>query len=327
MKILVIGAGSIGRRHIGNLNSLGYADIDVADLSEECRDHVRENYKVNDCFKDFRKASSANHYDAAFILTPPAYHTDAACKLAEKGIDIFIEKPLSDRIEGLNRLIKIKEDKGITAMVGYNQRFNRGIQMLKRDLESGILGKIYYIRAEVGQYLPDWRPEQDYRKSYTARKDLGGGIILDASHEIDYVLWLAQSRVTEVKSAYGKLSDLEIEVEDMAEAILKFENNIIGSIHLNMIERGYNRYCKIVGEKGSLKWTFKEGLMEHYDGIADKRSTEKLGVDPNQSYLDEINHFFSCTKKRTEPLTNLYTAKETLETVMRMKGGKECQLQ
>jgi len=327
MKILVIGAGSIGRRHIGNLNSLGYEDIDVADLSEECIKYVRANYKVGDCFRESEKAISSKHYDAAFILTPPAHHIGIACKLAEKGTDLFIEKPLSDSLDGIDLLVKTKEEKKIVAMVGYNQRFNQGIRKLKEYIESGSLGKIYYIRAEVGQYLPDWRPWQDYRRSYTARKELGGGIILDASHEIDYVLWLAKSKVTAVKSLYGRLSDLEIDVEDLAETIMGFENKVIGSVHLNMLERGYNRYCRIVGEKGSVKWTFKEGLMEYYDGAADKKWSEILVLDPNQSYLDELRHFFSCVEKREEPVTNLYTAKETLVTVMRIKGGKECQPQ
>ena len=321
MRVLIIGAGSIGRRHINNLNNLGYEDIAVVDISDSNLDYIKENFKVKETFNDFKDALSSKSYDAAFILTPPIYHIPMALELAKKGLDLFIEKPLSHNLEHVDELINVKEDNNLIIMVGYNLRFNLGLRDLKSYIEKGTLGKIYYIRAEVGQYLPDWRSWQDYRKSYTAIKELGGGIILDGSHEIDYVLWLANNKVKEVKTTYDKVSDLEINVEDIAEAILRFENGIIASIHLNMVERGYNRYCKVVGEKGSIKWIFKDDVREFYDGESKKLMVEKYELDQNHSYLDELKHFFYCIENRSEPLSNVYTAKETLKTVMRIKGG------
>ena len=318
MRVLIIGAGSIGRRHINNLNNLGYEDIAVVDISDSNLDYIKENFKVKETFNDFKDALSSKSYDAAFILTPPIYHIPMALELAKKGLDLFIEKPLSHNLEHVDELINVKEDNNLIIMVGYNLRFNLGLRDLKSYIEKGTLGKIYYIRAEVGQYLPDWRSWQDYRKSYTAIKELGGGIILDGSHEIDYVLWLANNKVKEVKTTYDKVSDLEINVEDIAEAILRFENGIIASIHLNMVERGYNRYCKVVGEKGSIKWIFKDDVREFYDGESKKLMVEKYELDQNHSYLDELKHFFYCIENRSEPLSNVYTAKETLKTVMRI---------
>lgn len=322
MKILLIGAGSIGRRHINNLNLLGYDNIDVVDISNANLDYAKKNFKIKDTLDDFKNVLSSESYKVAFILTPPIYHIQIALELARMGIDLFIEKPLSHNLENVDELMKIKENNNLIMMVGYNQRFNFGLKKLKSYMEEGILGKIYYIRAEIGQYLPDWRPWQDYRKSYTAIKELGGGIILDGSHEVDYVMWLANNRLKEVKTTYDKVSDLEINVEDIAETTLKFENGIIASIHLNMIERGYNRYCKVVGEKGSIKWVFKDNVFEFYDGESNKLMTEKYEFDPNHSYLEELKHFFYCIENRSEPLSNVYTAKETLKTVMRIKGGE-----
>ena len=320
MEILIVGAGSIGRRHINNLNLLGYSNIDVIDPNEERLNFVKKNFKVRDTFNDFEEAYDRD-YDIAFILTPPVYHIPTALELAKRGLDLFIEKPLSHNLEHIDDLIKIKEENSLVIMVGYNQRFNPGLRKLKSYIEEGILGRIYYIRAEVGQYLPDWRPWQDYRKSYTAIKELGGGIILDGSHEIDYVMWLANSKVKKVKTIYGKVSDLEINVEDIAEAILRFENGIIASIHLNMIERGYNRYCKVVGEKGSIKWIFKDNVLEFYDGKSKELIMKKYEIDPNYSYLEELKHFLSCVENRAEPLSDLYSAKETLEVIMKIKEG------
>ena len=318
MEILIVGAGSIGRRHINNLNLLGYSNIDVIEPNEERLNFVKKNFKVRDTFNDFEEAYDRD-YDIAFILTPPVYHIPTALELAKRGLDLFIEKPLSHNLEHIDDLIKIKEENSLVIMVGYNQRFNPGLRKLKSYIEKGTLGKIYYIRAEVGQYLPDWRPWQDYRKGYTAIKELGGGIILDGSHEIDYVMWLANSKVKSVKAIYDKISDLEINVEDIAEMILRFENDVIASIHLNMVEREHNRYCKVVGEKGSIKWTFKDNVLEFYDGKSKELIKKKYEIDSNYSYLEELKHFFYCIENRIEPLSNIYTAKGTLEVVMKMK--------
>ena len=319
MKILVIGAGSIGRRHINNLNFLGYEDIDVADISDANLGYAKKNFKIKETFNDFKDVLSSKSYDVAFILTPPIYHVPIALELAKKGIDLFIEKTLSHNLEDVDELIKTKEDNNIVIMVGYNQRFNFGLRKLKSYMDKERLGKVYYIRAEVGQYLPDWRPWQDYRKNYTAIKEMGGGIILDGSHEIDYVMWLANSKVKDVKTIYDKVSNLEINVEDIAETILRFENGIIASIHLNMMERGYNRYCKVVGEKGYIKWIFKENILEFHDGESKELTIKKYEIDQNHSYLEELKHFLSCFENRVEPLSNIYTAKEALEVVKIMK--------
>lgn len=319
MEILIVGAGSIGRRHINNLNLLGYSNIDVIEPNEERLNFVKKNFKVSDTFNDFEEAYDRD-YDIAFILTPPVYHIPTALELAKRGLDLFIEKPLSHNLEHIDDLIKIKEENSLVIMVGYNQRFNPGLRKLKSYIEEGALGRIYYIRAEVGQYLPDWRPWQDYHKSYTAIKELGGGIILDGSHEIDYVMWLAESKVKELKATYDKVSNLEIDVEDIAEAILRFENGIIASIHLNMIERGYNRYCKVVGEKGSIKWIFKDNVLEFYDGKSKELIKKKYEIDSNYSYLEELKYFLKCVENRVETTTSdIYTAKETLKVVMNIK--------
>jgi predicted dehydrogenase len=319
MEILVIGAGSIGRRHIKNLNLLGYDDIDVVDISDANLGYAEKNFKIKETFNDFKDVLSFKSYDIGFILTPPFYHIPMALELARKGMDLFIEKPISHNLEHVDELINAKEENNLVVMVGYNQRFNFGLRKLKSYVEKGTLGKIYYIRAEFGQYLPDWRPWQDYRKSYTAIKELGGGILLDGSHEIDYVMWLANSKVKEVKTIYDKVSDLEINVEDIAEMIFRFENNIIASIHLNMIERGYNRYCEVVGKKGCIRWIFKDNILEFYDGKSKELIIKKYEIDQNYSYLEELKHFFYCIENRAEPLSNIYTAKEVLEIIMKMK--------
>ena len=320
MRILVIGAGSIGCRHIKNLNRLGYKDIDVAD--PDANEERLKSLEIKNVYADFKDAVESKKYDAAFVCTPPVYHVPIASYLAKKGIDLFIEKPLSNSLRGVDALIRLKNKNKLVVMVGYNQRFNYGIRRIKSLIDSGALGrKLYYIRAEVGSYLPNWRPGRDYRKNYTARRELGGGIILDASHEIDYTLWLSGSRVVDVKAIYDKVSNLKTNVEDLAEIIMRFENGIIASVHLDMVSRSYSRECKAVGEKGHAKWIFAEDALETYTGRG-KPLVRKHELDPNQSYVDELKHFINCIKRRSNPESNFETARETLKVVMKIKSKR-----
>ena len=318
MKILIVGAGSIGRRHISNLNLLGYKNIDVVDPNEERLKYVAKNFEINRTYKRLDDALD-NFYNVAFILTPPSLHIPIAIELAKNGVHLFIEKPLSNSMKDIDKLSNLIDKNRLTVMIGYNQRFNIGIKEIRKFLPK--MGRIYYIRSEVGQYLPDWRPWQDYRDSYTARKELGGGILLDASHEIDYVLWLVSKKVKKVSGIYKKVSSLQIDVEDLAEVFIEFEDETIASIHMNMIERGYNRYVKIIGEKGNLKYNFKSKEFSYYNG--DNRLMYKKiyeNFDLNQTYIDEIKHFFEYIKLRKKPLITLEDGKKVLDIVFKLKG-------
>ena len=143
MRILIVGAGSIGRRHIDNLNNLGYEDIDVVDISESNLGYIKKNVKIKETFTDLNDALNAKYYDMGFILTPPIYHVSMALELANKGMDIFIEKPLSHNLEHIDELIKIKEGNGLIIMVVYILRFDFGLWELKSNIEKVTFGKIY----------------------------------------------------------------------------------------------------------------------------------------------------------------------------------------
>lgn len=317
MKILIVGAGSIARRHIKNLNSLGYEDIDVVDPDNEMLVYAKKNFKIDQVYRKLEKILSGS-YEVAFVLTPPSLHVSIAIKLAGKGIHLFIEKPLSNSIAGVDELIRLVEEKHLIVMVGYNQRFNRGVKEIKKSLTK--ISDIYYVRAEFGQYLPDWRPWQDYRKSYSSKKELGGGILLDASHEIDYVLWMVNKKVLKVSGFFKKISSLDIDVEDLAEIHIEFEDGVMASIHMNMVERGYNRRIKIIGENGNIKYDFysKEFSLSNEKGdLIISKNYKDFGI--NQMYIEEIEHFLDCIETNRKPLITLEDGRRVIEIVLGMK--------
>ncbi|MBI5223470.1 Gfo/Idh/MocA family oxidoreductase [Candidatus Micrarchaeota archaeon] len=300
MNILVIGCGSIGRRHIKNLVSLGH-QVFAADLSEENRKWVEENLKIK-TYSDMQEAILLESIEVGWICTPPSSHIIIAKKLLEKKIHVFIEKPISDRTEGIRELVQYADEQKLKMAVGYNLRFNKGILKVKELLDSGTIGKIISARAVFGQYLPDWRPWQNYKESYTAKKSMGGGIILDGSHEIDYIRWLL-GEVQNISCVARKISSLEVETEDNADIIYEFKGGAVANIHLDFVRRNYKRECEIVGEKGTIEFVFGERVTLIKAETPEKESWD-IKEDHNETYLRETRNFLESIKTNRSPLVN-----------------------
>lgn len=290
MNILVIGCGSIGKRHIRNLVSLKAGEVSAFDVAAEKADGL--GVKV---FTDMEAALSQDGLEAVFICTPPSLHVAQALKALETGLHCFIEKPLSNGTEGIDELIRASEERRKVVMVGYNTRFSPNFIRLKTMIDAGAIGKVLSLRASIGYFLPYWRPHEDYRKGYGARRELGGGIILDASHEIDYVRHLL-GEVDEVFAVVKKISDLDINTEDFAEVTMRHKDGAYSQIHFDYLQSNYRRSCEVIGSKGMLLWDLNERSLRHY-GLNDKEYRvfyEGLGANVNDSYVEEVKCFFRC---------------------------------
>ncbi len=234
----VIGCGSIGKRHIGNLLSAGAGKVTAHDVREDRRREVHEKFGI-EVSGDLGAALSGNP-DVAFVCSPTAFHLEHALRATRAGCHVFIEKPVSDSLAGLEELAGELAKRGRTSMVGCNFRFHPGLRQVKSLLDDGRIGRVISFRSRFGHYLPDWHPWEDYRDTYSARRDLGGGVLLDRIHEIDYAAWLF-GKVDAVFAWTGHESRLETDTEDNAEIILRFRNGITGSVHLDYIRRRYAR--------------------------------------------------------------------------------------
>lgn len=303
-----------------NLLSLGQEVVGI-DINEEYKKWVEENLKIK-TYTDALNAIRDEKPNVCFVCTPPSSHVPIAKLAIENDLHVFIEKPISSSFEGLDELLKIAKEKNLKITVGYNLRFNRSLKKIKELLSSRAIGKILYARILFGYYLPSWRPWQDYRKSYTASKDLGGGIILDGSHELDYALWFFGDP-KEVNCTAEKVSDLEVETEDIAEINIKFPEGAIVNIHLDFLRHDYARNCEIIGEKGTIKWDYTKASVELYDIKNKQTELFELTEDPNDTYLKEIKHFIDCIEKDTDPLVTAEEAKKTLHLVLKAKEAAE----
>jgi predicted dehydrogenase len=291
-RFAVLGWGSIGKRHIANLQQLGAENIIACD-TEPDRRRAAAQYGI-------QAVASAGEVwslepEVCLITTPTASHLSLALEAAAHGCHLFIEKPLAHKWQGVDQLVDEVERRKLITLIGCNLRFHPGLRAVKRLLAENAIGRVIAVRAEVGQYLPDWHPAEDYRKNYSARRALGGGIILDAIHEIDYVRWLL-GEVEDAVCFAGKLSRLEIDTEDTAAILLRFESGAIGEVHLDYVQRAHSRSCQVIGEEGTIRWDYTAGKVRWY--AAEKRewqvAPDAAGRDANQMYLDEMAHFLRC---------------------------------
>lgn len=300
--ILIIGGGSIGMRHLRNLLSLGEKDVTVVEVQAARSEKIGKEFGV-DVWSSLEQAFEEKTFDVALICTPTVYHLTNALACAKRGCDLFIEKPLANTLDGLANLTSLVKKKNLITLVGSNWKFYPSFQKMKELIARGTIGKVLSARCQFGQYLPDWHPWEDYRKGYSANKKLGGGILLD-SHEFDYLTWFLGD-VTKLACFADKVSDLEIDVEDVAEVILQFKNGAVGEIHLDYLQRFYQRNFEFFGEQGTISWdiNLKKVILNNQEGGRVEFPLD-IDYDVNDMYLQEMKHFVDCVTERKESITS-----------------------
>lgn len=314
MKFLIIGCGSIGQRHIRNLLNMGYNNIEVFDANHMLLTKVKRELGIKTL-----ESLKFNDINCTLVCTPPSTHVKLAKDALRNNSHVFIEKPLSNTINGLGELDSISKKKSLHIFVGYVFRFDAGLIRVKQMLSRKVIGNVLSLDSYEGWYLPKWRPWQDHTKSYTGSRKLGGGIILDGSHEVNYLQWLG-GKITQVFSYYRPVPKLKVKTEGLAEILLTFRSKAIGRIHLDFINPRYNRHCEIIGDEGSIKWSFEKKIIEIQKSTQSTSQKIKYGKDTNKMYLDEMKHVVDCINgnKNNSEIT-LNQAKETLKISLAIK--------
>ncbi|MBI4064620.1 MAG: Gfo/Idh/MocA family oxidoreductase [Elusimicrobia bacterium] len=320
MKILLIGSGGIGRRHLKNLKALRPETKVTLWRQLGRRELSADVLALIDRIVLTQQEALESKPDAAIIASPASRHIPTALALAWEGVALFIEKPLSDDLEGVDELLEVSHRRNLVLMVGYCLRFFQPLLEIKRILDEGELGRPIYFRAEARQNLADWRSGINYRETASARRELGGGVLLELSHEFDSARWL-MGEVESIWAHAAKLSDLEIDVEDTADASVVFASGARGGVHLNMTERPGGRFYRIVATKGTIEWNSQEGGVRFFSHTAGQWRTawNPDTYDRNAMYVDELQHFLDCLPAKRDPMVNGQEGKKTLELVLAAK--------
>ncbi|GJL84794.1 MAG: hypothetical protein DHS20C02_05690 [Micavibrio sp.] len=315
MKILITGCGSIGRRHAENAADLA-DETAVFDLDTDLAKSVADKTGAQ-LFSSLDEALSWGA-DGVVIATPHKTHIDLAQQAAESGADVLIEKPLSHDLDGVDDFLAGAEKAGRQVFVVCNMRFHPAVSTLRQNIER--VGDVMYARAQYGNYLPNMRPDSDYKKLYCAHKDQGGGVILDAIHEIDYLSWFFGD-VSSVLCEAAKRSDLKIDVEDYAALVLKHENGVRSEVHLDYLQQFKRRGCEIVGSNGTLIWQSEGKAPEHctvriYTAASGQWETlfEDNDLDASTMYKDLMSAFIANLKTRGSSV-DLLTGRDAMKSL------------
>ncbi|HZQ25975.1 MAG TPA: Gfo/Idh/MocA family oxidoreductase [Terriglobales bacterium] len=319
MKALVVGGGSIGKRHLHNLRSLGVASLGLVEPDTERRKLLSPSVAA-----EFSSLEQGLDWKPDFVLiaTPPHLHCRQALDVTRRGIDLFVEKPLSHSAEGMEELAELVARERLVSMVGCNMRFHPGPSTLHELISEGRLGKLLFGRIQVGSYLPDWRRGSDYAQNYAAKAETGGGCILDCVHEVDLARWYF-GNVQQVFCSAFHLSSLKIETEDVAAIICRHASGTMSEIHLDYVQRSYERGCQIVGEKGSLFWDFRDRQVRWFDGESGAWNSfpQPAEWELNQMYLDELAHFLECVREREPTVLPIAEGVELMRVVFAAKAS------
>lgn len=319
---LIIGSGSIARRHLTNLRVLRPRSRIVVLRREQS---TSGNLPEADLVVSTMAKALEECPEMAIVASPSPFHVGAAQTLANAGCHLLVEKPLSDRMNGLDALIDTCASKKVVLMVGYSLRFCPSLRAMARLVADGAVGRVLHISAEVGLYLPDWRPSADYRDGVTAQAHLGGGALLELSHEIDIALWLGGA-VASVNASLGRISDLEIDTEDCVDLILTFRSGARGSVHMDLLQRAPTRRCRVVGSEGSIEWDyFADTLRLGRSGEAWRMQETPRLNQRNDMYLDELAHFFDCVEQGCLPMVSGSVGRDVLAVALaaRESSAKE----
>jgi predicted dehydrogenase len=303
MKFLIAGLGSIGNRHLQNLLTLDQKDIVLyrtfkSTLPSENNDRFPVETNLS--------AALSHNPDAVIISNPTSLHLDVAIPAANMGCHIFMEKPLSNSLDRVDELKKAVENGGGHFYTAFQFRFHPGLRKIKFFLDEGKIGRPVSVRSHWGEHLPGWHPWEDYRLCYSARNDLGGGVVLTLCHPLDYLRWLFGD-VSSVQAFTAKLSDLELDVEDTAEIGLQFSSGVLGSVHLDFCQKPPAHYLEIIGTEGTIRWNNADGTVHLYPasrGEWQEFSTPG-GFSRNNMFLEEMGHFISVIQGNEMPACTL----------------------
>jgi predicted dehydrogenase len=325
MKFLIAGLGSIGRRHFRNLRALGEQDIL---LYRTHRATLPDDELTGFPVETDLSAALAHKPQAVIVANPTALHLDVAIPVAERGCAILLEKPISGSLDRVDELEGVAFRSGSRILVGFQFRFHPTMQKAAELIRTGAIGKVLTAHAHWGEYLPGWHPWEDYRKTYAACADLGGGAVVTLTHPLDYLRWLV-GEVESVSSFSGRISALETDVEDVAEIGLRFTSGAIGGVHVNYVQRPPVHRWEIVGSRGTLRWDNSDGVLQFYLALADfgtwsetpaepllERFSPPEGFERNVMFLEEMRHFVAVARGEAEPVCSLQDGKRALQLAL-----------
>ncbi len=337
MRVLIVGLGGVGQRHVRNLRAIAGDSLELtAWRNRRLSRTLTDQLQVEPGFDVEKKyglrcvptldAGLAERPDAVLVCNPSSLHVPVAIAAAHAGCHVLIEKPLSHSLDGVEDLVRTLRERKRVGLVAYQLRFHPLLARLREIVVEGLVGRPVAARVEVGEWLPGWHPYEDYREIYAARRDLGGGVVLSQIHELDYLQWLF-GRPRRVFAMGGHLSRLEIDVEDVAQMSLEFRVSgapCVVQVHADYLQRPPGRSCLVLGDAGKALLDFRGPTLKRWDAEGELVEDRSLpGFQRNELFLAEMRHFLGCVEGREQPRVPLEQGATSLETALAVRDSLE----
>jgi len=299
LRFLIVGCGSIGERHLRVFRQATPWEIAACDPRIDRLEHIQRTYGVQEVYRDFSEVHLAS-FRAVAICTPTHMHVPYATQAVEAGCHLFLEKPVSTSLAGVDTLLARVRERGVVLQVGYVLRSHPGLRLVREWLGKGEAGEIVAGRVKVGYYVPDYRP--DYRETYWMKSETGGGCILDASHQLDYIQWLlgAPTQVSCFASHLGTW-DVESDVEDTAVILLRFPSGALVDLHFNHLQRNYTHELELVGRDGTIVWSYHENQAALYRASQREWERHDFALERDDMYREQAYSFLAAVTRGVEP--------------------------
>jgi predicted dehydrogenase len=326
----MIGLGAIGQRHLRNLREILGDELEVLawrtrrlnrvltpqmQVEQNADLEARFNISVFDELAD----ALAQKPDIAVIANPTHAHIPAAIEAARAGCHLFLEKPLSHNLDGIAELQEIVRAKNLVAFVGYQLRFHPCYKLVRELLQGNAIGNLLAARIAFGEYLPGWHPYEDYRESYAARRELGGGVVLTQIHDLDIALWLF-GMPRRVFALGGHFSDLELDVEDTVSMLLECEYSqraLPVHVQQDYLQKPGTRSLEIVGDKGKIALDYQLAQVEVFRADCERAEIHCFeNFERNQIFMEEMQHFLDCVRMDAKPSITIEDGAQSLKIAL-----------
>jgi predicted dehydrogenase len=330
-RCLFVGLGGIGQRHLRNLRALRGADVEVHAYRVRGERQVVDDAlqvipgedveaKYDVVVHGELDAALAKKPDVVFVTNPSSLHVDITRRALAAGAHVFVEKPLSHSLTGVAELVRESQARQLIGYVAYQLRFHPGFLRTREILNQGLLGRPLFAEAVVGEYLPSFHRYEDYRRMYASRRDLGGGVTLSQIHEIDFLIALL-GRPERVFSLGGKLSSLEVDVDDVSSSLLELrgaEGRVLPvRLHQDFVQRPGERRFVLVGDAGKLEWNLSGRSLRRWSAEGELCETHDYAeFARNQLFEAELSHFLSCVERGDTPNVSLSAGAESLAVAL-----------
>lgn len=321
--ILILGSGSVGKRHARNLSSQD-CDISCFDPREDRIKELAEETPIKSSSTDLEQALSIEGLDGVVVASPTAYHPDQTIRALELGLPVLLEKPPAKTLADTRDMLDAAEKSGVSVLLGYTWRWWPPLLRVRELLESGRIGKPLHVQFHMSAHLADWHPWEPYQEFFMSSKEQGGGALLDESHWIDLMLWF----FGKPQSLFGQVeknSDLEIETDDNVDVMVNYPDGKRVTIHLDLYGRPHEKFIRFIGDKGTILWSADPNRISIGTGMEQVWEHEKYTCDRNDMFLEVAREFLSVLEGKSATTCSLVDGVLVMEMVEAIRESQKKQ--